>query len=405
MSSCIPLPIPLNHLIWDDSFHFLRLLKFQFQPHTPDGLLGFLGGPTSWSQLASDCHCSHRTSWPLIPSPRSPTRTEATPCASSYTWEYEVQSRRGSRWWSHSGMQLTASNTGFSVLVSLDGQRSLGGHGIKRIILLGNQPATSYEEAPHTHCPTERWVGWELCPRSCPCHLSFSDSGRHHSGTPPLTLSAWVTAEGPKDSINYLLSSWEVAFIYMLMFIHHSHSFSGEYYEGLRWDRSSDTRRDTSSSSRITSVFHLLIPLKCILYRKARPEGFLWVSLALLNSFVYLSLPSGHPEVQRGRRKRLWLNFLQEHPAREWWHTNRGGMYYIKGFLRGELNNKGFRVDFQGWGVFGGFCGSRLFVVGSHYVSAVGEVSVWWSLRYELGLMVFLGDAGAMPSPLWASGD
>ena len=51
-------------------------------------------------------------------------------------------------------------------------------------------------------------------------------------------------------------------------------------------------------------------------------------------------------------------------------------MYYIKGFLRGELNNKGFRVDFQGWGVFGGFCGSRLFVVGSHYVSAVGEVSV-----------------------------
>ena len=43
MSSCIPLPIPLNHLIWDNSFHFLRLLKFQFQPHTPTA---------SWASLA-----------------------------------------------------------------------------------------------------------------------------------------------------------------------------------------------------------------------------------------------------------------------------------------------------------------------------------------------------------------
>ena len=73
MSSCIPLPIPLNHLIWDNSFHFLRLLKFQFQPHTPDGLLGFLGYPTSWSQPQPASHSSSvaqldSTLWLLSPS-------------------------------------------------------------------------------------------------------------------------------------------------------------------------------------------------------------------------------------------------------------------------------------------------------------------------------------------------
>lgn len=51
-------------------------------------------------------------------------------------------------------------------------------------------------------------------------------------------------------------------------------------------------------------------------------------------------------------------------------------MYYIKGFLRGGFNNRGLKVEFQGWGVFGGFCGSRPFVEGGHYVSVVGEVSV-----------------------------
>ena len=73
MSSCIPVPIRLNHLIWDKSFQFLRLLKFQFQPHTPDNLLGFLGCPTVWSQPQPASHSSSvahldSTLWLLSPS-------------------------------------------------------------------------------------------------------------------------------------------------------------------------------------------------------------------------------------------------------------------------------------------------------------------------------------------------
>ena len=45
VSSRLPLPPPLDHLMWEHSF--LKLLKFQDWPHIPDGLLGLLGCPSS----------------------------------------------------------------------------------------------------------------------------------------------------------------------------------------------------------------------------------------------------------------------------------------------------------------------------------------------------------------------
>ena len=56
MSSHLPLPTPLDHLMWEHSF--LKLLKFQYWPYTPDCLLGFLGCPSSWSQPWPASHSS-----------------------------------------------------------------------------------------------------------------------------------------------------------------------------------------------------------------------------------------------------------------------------------------------------------------------------------------------------------
>lgn len=58
VSSCLPPSTPLDHLIWDYCFSFLILLKFQFQIHTCDNLLGFPGCPTSWSQPRPASHSS-----------------------------------------------------------------------------------------------------------------------------------------------------------------------------------------------------------------------------------------------------------------------------------------------------------------------------------------------------------
>ena len=167
------------------------------------------------------------------------------------------------------------------------------------------------------------WVGWDLCPCSYPCHLSFSDSARHHSGTPPLTLSAWVTTEGPKDCIYFLLSSSEAAFIYRLMF-----ATATPLAVGISWRVRMRQIIWHPQNNQLKLQDHTLSPLLIPWRGKARPEWFSWEPPWLFRTSFLISLPSGHPghrEGEKGEGGKLWLIILWRQPKRGrricwvWW--------------------------------------------------------------------------------------
>ena len=124
------------------------------------------------------------------------------------------------------------------------------GHWVMPITPVGNQPVTSYEEAPQAHCMTGYVCGMRSLPLTHAPHYS-SFSGWHHFGTHPLVFVSLSGHRGVQR-VYQLPSEFLRSCLYLHADVHHSHSFSGEYYEGSGWDKSCLTRRATSSTSRIT---------------------------------------------------------------------------------------------------------------------------------------------------------
>ena len=99
--------------------------------------------------------------------------------------------------------------------------------------------------------PNDRMHVWDkiFAPDSRLCHLSFS--GWQHFGSYPLVFVSLNDHRGVQR-IHHLPSEFLiVAFIYMLMF--------------TTDEIKPNTQRTTSSSSKITTIFPLFVPLICTL--------------------------------------------------------------------------------------------------------------------------------------------
>ena len=97
---------------------------------------------------------------------------------------------------------------------------------------VGNQPVTSYEEAPQAHCMTGCVCGMRSLPLThAPLYSSFSDSGWHHFGThPPVFVS--LSGHRGVQTVYQLPSEFLRGFLYLHADVHHSYSFSGNIMKG-----------------------------------------------------------------------------------------------------------------------------------------------------------------------------
>ena len=218
------------------------------------------------------------------------------------------------------------------------------GRWVRPVTAVGNQPVTSYEEAPQARCMRGCVCGMSLCPWLTP-----------HAAPPflildgitlaliPQALSVWVATEGCRQCISYLLSSWEASFIYMLMFTRATRLAGILWRAGMRQILS---HRELPAPPPDHTIFPLLITWRW----KARPElVFLRASVDVLHFFLDLSLPSVHPgpreEEERGGGK-LWLILLWRQPKGEE-HSGCDRNHHKRGLLGGVSGGVGVQVMFQ----------------------------------------------------------
>lgn len=238
------------------------------------------------------------------------------------------------------GMRLAVSNTGISDLVSLDGQRPLGyahhpsGESASDQ-LWGSTPGTLYdricvwgETLPLTHAP----------------HYS-SFSGWHHFGTHPLVFVSLSGHRGVQR-VYQLPSEFLRSCLYLHADVHHSHSFSGEYYEGSGWDKSCLTWRATSSTSRIT-----WLSLCSSLGDGRRDQKWFsweppWLFCTSFLTSLYHQFTLGPERKEEGGGGKLWLILLWRQPKGEE-HSGCGRNHHKRGLLGGVNGGGGVQVMFQ----------------------------------------------------------
>lgn len=244
---------------------------------------------------------------------------------------------------------------------------------------MGNQPVTSYEEAPQGHCMTWYVCGMRSLPLTHVPHYS-SFSGWRHFGTHPLVFVS-LSGHGGVQRVYQLPSEFLRSCLYLHADVHHSHSFSGEYYEGLGWDKSCLAWRATSSTSRIT-----WFPLCSSLGDGRRHQKWFsweppWLFCTSFLTSLYHQFTLG-PERKKEEEESCGEFFFEDSPKEksildvvetitkeDYWEESMGGWWWCSGYVSG------------GGSSMEGIVSSFAFMVGNAVCSLEGGLSAGlWSV-------------------------